>query len=392
MNPNFELALSLVEKKLEKIRSEVPPRIFDARKPAEIEANKFWYEGATIDRLMVVLRSTGCSHYRTRKGCSMCGHYDGTTEKPVSAEEYITQWKSVLDGKSLENRIDFDVNSFPVLCLYNLGSFLNPNEVPLEAVSGIFSSIAHLTGIKKTIIESRAEYVTPEILKSIRSVYPGIVEVGMGLESVNYEIRELCHHKNMPDLKVFEDAIKCLHNHGCKALAYVNQKPPFLTEKEAMDDTIETSLYAFKAGVDAVSIEPTSLQAHSLTDYLYQIGLYTVPWLWSVIQAVKEIYAKSQPNSLDLRLGGYFEDTVLSGSQGFAPGRSKNELFPHKTAGNCASCTQRIVEAMKEFNRSYDQRTIANAKQCPNCYHMWLESIGVTDSRPIVQRIIDMLK
>jgi len=386
----YKEALGLIEKKIKELRDEVPHRKFNHKKPAEVEINQFWFKNETINRIMVVLRATGCSHYRLKQGCSMCAHYNATTETPVSAEDYITQWKSVVNGSEIEKKTDFDINNYPVLCLYNLGNFLNPREVPIKAMEEIFASINSLPGIKKTIIESRAEYVNPKVLEKIRNVNNGLIEVGVGLESINNDVRELCHHKNMPDLGVFLKAIKTLHQYDFKALTYVNQKPPFLTEKESIDDAIETTIFAFDNGTDAVSIEPTSLQAHSLTDYLYRIGMYRVPWLWSVIEVVRGITKKAGDN-LDLRIGGYFEEEVLSGSQGIAPGSERNELFPYTTSGNCAKCNSRIIDAIKRYNKTYDANILFNEKPCESCFPVWKSTLTVNDSRSIPRRIIDCL-
>jgi len=389
----YDRALSLISRSLKAIRIQVPPRTFDHNKVAEIEVNKFIFEGKVVDRIMVVLRATGCTHYKSKHGCSMCAHYDGTTDRSVKAQEYITQWSNVVNGESVEEKYKhgFDINKFPILCLYNLGSFLSEKEVPYRAVKEIFLSISKLPGIKKTIIESRAEYITPKILEIIREVYSGVVEVGIGLESSNKTIRELCHHKNMPDLRVFERSIETLHKYGFKALAYVNQKPIFLTEKEAIDDAIKTALYAYKIGVDAVSIEPTSLQNHSLTNHLHNLGLYRVPWLWSVTEVVKGIYDKVGDKKIDLRLGGYFDEEVLSGSQGIAPGVDRNEIFPYETSGNCRLCDQRCINAIKEFNKTLDVNVLSKQKACPYCHHTWQDAIAIKDSRPITKRIIDTL-
>lgn len=392
-NSQYKKALGLVSRSLKDIRILVPARKFDHNKVAEIEINKFIFEGKVVDRIMVVLRATGCTHYKSKHGCSMCAHYDGTTDRSVTAQEYITQWNNVVNGNSIEekHRNNFNINNFPILCLYNLGSFLSKKEVPFKAVKEIFLSISKLPGIKKTIIESRAEYVTPEVLEMIRDVHPGLVEVGIGLESSNKTIRELCHHKNMPNLQVFEKSVDTLHKYGFKALAYVNQKPIFLTEKEAIDDAIKTAVYAYKAGVDAVSIEPTSLQNHSLTDHLHNLGLYRVPWLWSVTEVVKGIYKEIGDKKIDLRLGGYFDEEVLSGSQGTAPGADRNEIFPYETSGNCRYCNQRCIDAIKEFNKTLDVNVLSKQEKCPHCYHTWQDAISIKDSRPITQRIIDTL-
>jgi radical SAM enzyme (TIGR01210 family) len=394
MSAEFNQALNLVGTTLKDIRRLVPARGFNPSKVAEIEINEFYFDGRTVPRVMVVLRSTGCEHYGSNYGCSMCAHFDGTTETPVKASNYLEQWESVLDGSAIEDQGSkiFDINNYPILCLYNLGSLLNPKEVPPEAVREIFYTLNGLPGIKKTIIESRAEYVTRESLENIRDVYPGLVEVGVGLESTNYDIRELCHHKNMPDLTVFTQAVDLLHEYGFRALAYVNQKPAFLTEKEAIDDAVTTSLYAFEKNVDAVSIEPTSIQRHSLIDFLYQRGLYRVPWLWSVREVVRGIYEQiGLTKFVDLRLGGYFDETVLSGSQGTAPGVERNEIFPYTTSGNCPKCNPRMIEAIKEFNRTYDPNVLYSQPECKYCYSDWLKDIRVVDKRSIPQRIIDTL-
>jgi len=386
----FDVALELVEERLRELRSGSQKREFDTRTPAEVEINRFWLDGETVDRIMVVLRSTGCSHYGTKSGCSMCGHYDGVSSAPVSSEDYVAQWNGVLDGTALDAG-EFDINRFPILCLYNLGSLLNPEEISPEAVREIFSSISDQPGIRKTIIESRAEYVTPDALRNIREVHRGLVEVGMGLESMNYQVRELCHHKNMPDLGVLERANSTLKDNDFRSLVYVNLKPPFLTEIEAVVDAVESSVYAFQMGADAVSIEPTSLQAHTLTDFLSNLGIYRVPWLCSVFKTVLDIKEAMGEDTLDLRIGGYFDEKVLSGSQGTAPGAKRNEIFPYMTSANCGSCTGRMIEAIQAYNRMYDGSALRDQEPCPVCHPLWEGSLKIQDSRDIPRRIIDVL-
>ena len=283
----------IVERKIKLLRVSTPLKEFNNNKPAEIEINKFFYNGKMIDRIMVVLRANGCEHYKKTGGCSMCSHFNGTPIHRVTDENYKSQWDSVLSGESIEKKnFNFNLNDYPVVCLYNLGSLFNENEISLSAIQYIFKSLNNYKKVEKVIVESRAEYVTPKAIENIKNVYSGIVEVGIGVESTNKTIREFCHHKGLNDIKIIKDAIKSLHNYGFKALAYVNFKPIFLTEKEAVDDAIKTSIDCFKMGFDAVSIEPTSLQDYSLANYLYQMGEYRVPWLWSIEKIVEGIYNK----------------------------------------------------------------------------------------------------
>ena len=389
----FKRASSLVEEKIKEIRSNTPNLPYEKTKLAEVEINKFFYEGKTVDRVMIVLRSNGCQHYKTNGGCSMCAHLNGAPLKEkITHKNYVEQWNSVLDGSFVEKTDkEFNLNDYPVVCVYNLGSLLNPEEISVKTVQYIFSTLNKYKGVKKVIIESRAEYVTEDILSAIRKVYDGVVEVGIGVESTNFLIRELCHHKAIENTQIISDAVALLHKYNMKALAYVNFKPIFLTESEAIEDAIKTSVDCFKDfNFDAVSVEPTSLQENSLANYLYNLGLYRVPWLWSLRDIIHGIYDRMHVSKLDIRLGGYFDEEVLSGSQGtgFA---QRNEIFPHMTSSNCSYCTNEFVEAIKQFNMTYDVKDLDVVKPCKHCYKLWQDTKKVKDSRSIYTRIDDIL-
>ena len=389
----FKRASSLVEEKIKEIRSNTPNLPYEKTKLAEVEINKFFYEGKTVDRVMIVLRSNGCQHYKTNGGCSMCAHLNGAPLKEkITHKNYVEQWNSVLDGSFVEKTDkEFNLNDYPVVCVYNLGSLLNPEEISVKTVQYIFSTLNKYKGVKKVIIESRAEYVTEDILSAIHKVYDGVVEVGIGVESTNYLIRELCHHKAIENTQIISDAVALLHKYNMKALAYVNFKPIFLTESEAIEDAIKTSVDCFKDfNFDAVSVEPTSLQENSLANYLYDLGLYRVPWLWSLRDIIHGIYNQMNVCKLDIRLGGYFDEEVLSGSQG-AGFSERNEIFPHMTSSNCSYCTNDFVEAIKQFNMTYDVNDLDAVKQCDHCYKLWLDTKKIRDSRSIYERIKDIL-
>ena len=379
-----------VENKIKSLRNSTPLKNFDNNKLAEIEINKFFYEGEMIDRIMVVLRANGCEHYKKTGGCSMCSHFNGTPIHKVTDKNYIAQWNSVLDGTVIEKEnFKFNLNDYPVLCLYNLGSLFNQNEISLKAIQYIFKSLNNYPNVKKVIVESRAEYVTEESIKNIKDVYSGLVEVGIGVESTNKTVRELCHHKGIEDIQIIKNSVKLLHKYGFKALAYINFKPIFLTEKEAVDDAIKTAIDCFNMGFDAVSIEPTSLQDYSLANYLYEMGQYRVPWLWSIEVIVKGIYEKINRQDVDIRIGGYFDEEVLSGSQG-AGFAGRNEVFPHMTSSNCSACTKRYIDGIKKFNATYDIKSLTSIERCPHCYPLWQDIMKINDSRSIKKRIKDI--
>lgn len=392
-NENMTKARALVEKKVKELRTITPNIKFPHDKLAEMEINKFFYNSKTIDRVMIVLRANGCEHYKKNGGCSMCSHFNGTDrETLISTKDYIKQWQSVIDGTGLDKECEnFNINNYPVVCVYNLGSLLNVNEISSEAVRYIFNSLNSFKGIKKVIIESRAEYITEKSIRNIKDVYSnGIVEVGIGIESTNKIIREICHHKGVDDMSIAKEAITILHNYGFKALAYINLKPIFLTENEAIEDAIQTALDCFSMGFDAISIEPTSLQEYSLANYLYQLGQYRVPWLWSIREIVNGIYSKMQNEKLDIRLGGYFDEEVLSGSQGIGY-ENRNEIFPYMTSLNCEQCSNEFIECIKNFNMTYDINELYKIDNCDKCYKIWEDVKKIKDRRTITERVYDIL-
>lgn len=388
---DLDNAKLIVENKIKQLRDHTPNVKFEHNKLAEVEINKFFYEHKTVDRVMIVLRANGCEHYKQDGGCSMCSHFNGTDRNAeITTEEYIEQWKNIADGIGLDCE-KFNLNNYPVVCVYNLGSLLNENEISRDAVNYIFQSLNSYDGVKKVIIESRAEYVNKEVVQNISSIYnKGIVEVGIGVESTNEIVREICHHKGINDLSIIKKAVDILHKYNFKALAYINFKPIFLTEQEAIDDAIETAVNCFKMGFDAISIEPTSLQNYSLANHLYQIGQYRVPWLWSIRDVVQGIYDEIGDKELDIRLGGYFDEEVLSGSQG-AGFEEKNEIFPHMTSLNCSKCSNDFIDCIKKFNMTYDIRELYNIKNCDKCYKIWKDVKKIRDSRTIIERVYDIL-
>ena len=119
------------------------------------------------------------------------------------------------------------------------------------------------------------------------------------------------------------------------------------------------------------------------------MGEYRVPWLWSVKEIVEGIYDNINKKELDIRIGGYFDEEILSGSQGVGF-EGRNEVFPHMTSSNCHLCTNRYIEGIKKFNATYDIKHLREREKCPRCYPLWEDIMKIKDSRSIRQRIKDI--
>ncbi len=319
------------------IRAQTPPlasmALAGTAKGSEIWEGNFNSE--PIKRIVIYLRSSGCSWAMKpssdgtpifKAGCLDCEHsVAGTTfGRAIPAATYVKQFEKEFVKYQ-------DYSEYPMLCVYNEGSMLNEAELPAEARRDILKLIAENKNIKSVILESLPEYITEPILDEARTILGDkYLEIGVGLESCDPMVRHLAINKPF-NLQQFEETAKLIRKY-CHLLSYILVKPSFLTENEALKDSLETVQYAFNVGSSVVSIEPLNIGEFAMSGALNRLGLYRVPWLWTVLEVAKKSHALGET-----RLGGYQ----------FAP---KYENF----AQNCPKCTLRVKEAIVQYNTTYD--------------------------------------
>jgi radical SAM enzyme (TIGR01210 family) len=331
-----------------------------------------------IERVIFFLRSNGCRWARDPDGaggCAMCGHIAGASRgTTLPAAALASQFRTVFD------RIDF--LRFPMLCLYNAGSFLNPEELPPDARRDILHCVAGNDDIEHLIIESRPEFFQPEVLGELSSILCGkTVEIGVGLETHDPILRNAILNKGVqnPDLERLKPILQAYDN--LRLLCYVLVKPPFLSEGYALQDAIDSVNYAFGIGADVVSLEPVSIQAFTLIDFLARAGHYRTPWIWTVIDIIRNV---ASPDRL-VRIGGF-------------------EFFPvpKDFVHNCARCNTVFVKAIDRFNsvNSLDVFTgldcvcrknewVSTTAQCiPPDPQQVLNVVRDTDAREVIRTMI----
>jgi archaeosine synthase beta-subunit len=346
------------------IRHSIPSTngILDLDRVSVSEVKEGFLNGEPIKRVIIILRARGCAwSLREDGGCSICGHICGTTlGEPIPPEKIISQLETELAHYG-------NFEDYPMLCLYNSGSFLNNDEIPTDVRKNIMRKINNIKGLKRLIIESRPEYITDEILNELEILTDNIeVEIGIGLETGNDLVRDVCINKGFTS-EDFISVSRRLKKRKIKLLAYVLLKPPFLTEREGIMDTVETIKFAFNNGADIVSIEPVSVQDFTLTSFLYEAGYFRPPWIWSVMEVIK------QTHNLGLvRLGG-FEFFPIP------------KIFTH----NCEECDPRVIKSIKDFNRTYDITVFNDVYPC-NCDKYWKRDLS-EPSDYIDSRILEIL-
>ena len=348
MNDREDLRRNKLGNIIKSIHHKIPKKQIDTRSVSDYEIRKGYLDGRKIKRLIIYMRSSGCQWMlEDNGGCAMCGHLAGSTlGVPIKAEDYIQQFDNII------SQITFA--DIPMLCVYNAGSFFNDKEMPVEARMHIYDSINKLKEIKHVIFESRAEFILDRDMQCLRKSLPDKrLEVGVGLESSNEFIRQVCLNKGL-DINKFLDALKVMKRYDINSLAYIVLKPPFLDEKPAIEDATASINWAFRNGVDVVSLEPVSVQYYTLIHLLYNMKLFRPPWIWSVFEVVKNTGNKGQ-----VRIGGF-------------------EFFPPPTvsAHNCPVCNHYCANAVDEYNTSHNVSVISNAlKMECGCKKIWEASL-----------------
>jgi|GEM_PF-274940 len=343
------------------IRHTMPAIDFNFSEIGAAEVREGLLDGQPIERAVFILRSRGCEWALKGEGCTMCGHFVGTRRgAPIDADLYVRQFERQLE--------QFDFERLPMLCLYNSGSFLNDAELPAEARTRIFRRIAGIRGIRHLVIESRPEYVTEAVLQELCDILGDkTLEVGMGLETVDDQVRSLCLNKGF-DKDDYLRAANAVSRTGARLLAYVLVKPPFLLESEAIEDAARTVAYAFDNGARAVSLEPVSVQDYTLIQYLYEAGYYRSPWIWSIFDVVRKTHGLGE-----IRIGGFK----------FLP---VPKIFTH----NCPLCDALCLKEIFAYNTGAGVLGL-NALHC-SCQEAWRRDTQMTDPRPLSQRVCRTLR
>jgi hypothetical protein len=350
-----------LKKALFQIRSRDPNTVYDPARALSSDIRIGYLHGRPVERLVITLRSAGCGWVRRGGGCTMCGHYPGTTRgEPLRPLDFLRQFQ-----KEMAFYRDRNV---PVLCLYNSGSMLNEEEIPGEALAGILDMVARKEGIKKVVLESRPEYCSKEKIRWIRKqLGPKRLEIAMGLESSNDQILALTLNKGFAS-EEFRSMVEEIKEY-VPVRIYILLKGPFLTEREAVEDAVSSIRFARTLSPREIHLEPATLQEHSLLHSLHGAGHYRLPWLWSIYEVLRRVGRECR---------------VYVSPFSHMP-------RPYRIPENCRVCTGTIQDLLtRHYNRTFDLSPL-HGYSC-TCRSEWEEALLEEDPRPLAVRVIQGLE
>jgi hypothetical protein len=272
-----------------------------------------------LPTLTVILKTGGCRWNR----CRMCSYRH--VRLGVSGEENLERFLRA-QVSWLKDR--FPMENIDCVKIYTSGSFFDPVEVPLTARDAIGSLVRG----KIVIAETRPEFVVPDQIASFCDIiddgsHDPPLYVAMGLETINYFIREKCINKGF-SCNDFLRASKGARSVGAGVKAYLLAKPPFLTERESIEDMV-SSIRALQGIADMISLNPCSVQKGTELEYYWKRGEFRPPYLWSLL-------------SILFRAEGHVLCDPLAG------GRTRG-------AHNCGKCDRPILQGIRDYSLSGDR-------------------------------------
>lgn len=279
-------------------------------------------------RLMVILRTNGCSYAKETGGCYHCSLISNAI-KSVEAHNLKMQF---------DNAITANIGSnYKHLDLLVLGSFFDDKEIPNDVLEYIFTRIAKGKNIESVLIETRPEYITSEKIRKSKELLGEVkLEIAIGIESTNDYIRETILNKGY-GMKELTKAVITMSKLDVDFLGYVLIKPVGISEKKAIEDAISTIKDIFDLGkkygvYTRVAIQPYYVARKSKSYIEYKKGNYKPPMYWSIIEIIK---ATNQ-----------FGDILVAlNDEGLSDGIN---------ACNCELCRSLIVEKLKNYNYTND--------------------------------------
>jgi len=302
--------------------------------------------GVETKTLTVIFKSAGC-RWGKAGGCTMCGYVYDCASEPPTLDDYKAQLAKAM--RKAEEFPEFMVK------IFTSGSFLDEQEVLVEARDAILETLAADSRVSKVLAETRPNYVSEENVEACLEILgKKPFELAFGLETSSDKIRKDSINKGFT-FKDFTRAAEIAKKNGVTVKAYLMLKPLFLPEKQAMEDIIR-SIDDAAPYADTISINLCNVQKGTLVESLWEKGQYRPPWLWSIIEILKQ--AKAAHPDLPL-----MSDPVGAGSK----------RGPH----NCKICSRDVADTIKDFSLTQDPAVLEKI-EC-ECKELWKKVLEIED-------------
>jgi radical SAM enzyme (TIGR01210 family) len=309
------------------------------------ERRKGRLKGAFVDRLVLFMRGSGCAWTSQTGGCTFCGFWGATQfGERISDVDSRAQVLAVIDDPAV------GFGEYPVICLYNDGSMLVEREVGFDAVLEICTLVASRPHVQRVVIEAKVIDITEAKVRRLVGAMCGKeLEIAVGFESASPTVRDLCVNKSFRT-QAFEASCRIVAGCGASLVPLIMVKPPFLTEAQAVNDVIDSLAYLEDHGLQRIDLELATVERDTLTHDLWRAGLYSTPWLWSVVAILEARERLSLTTPVFISPPNYTVPSIAM-------------------SHNCPDCNSAVIAAMEEYNRS-SRASVLTDLHC-RCRALW---------------------
>jgi archaeosine synthase beta-subunit len=322
------------------LKKNYKPQTKDFTKPVSTWSEKDILDKEITDAFVIIFKTKGCS-WALESGCSMCGYFNDSALTDISEEELISQFENAM-SKYKDQRF---------VKIFTSGSFLDDKEIPENVQKRILEKLYETAD--KVSVESRPEYITSKKIQKIKDIYKNkTFEIGIGLETADDMTRKQIINKGFT-FQDYKKAADTMKKNNIKIKTYVLIKPPYLTEKQAMENAI-TTVEKIKNITDIISFNPVNIQRNTVVNYLWGRKMYRPPWLFSIVEILK----KSKEITKNIRIKC---DIVGGGNI--------------RGAHNCRECDTQFLKAISDFSLKQDI-TVFEKLDC-SCRDKWLDQIDI---------------
>lgn len=334
--------------------------------PQSVKYDFVLFGGRIRQRKRIVLLPPACSVAT----CTMCPLPNEAADKnarKICAKDIIRQIDAAFENEQLKD--------YEIVTVYSNSNFFADQDMPISARQYIYRRVRK-SPASILVVESLPHFITQEKISEAKKILKNkILSVALGLQSANDEIRELAIN-SMCTKRSFRNVVGLLKKNGFWVHAFLMLKPPFLLEKEAIDDTISSVKYLLSLGIIDSIICPTRVAPYTVVEKLYIQKRFNPPWLWSIVDVLLKCAAEVPKTNPRITISELLPD-------------NNNSVY----AKNCKKCTKRIIGAISEYNTTRDIRILTDLDcKCRKDYKKFLKrELSNWKDIPIKKRVAEFL-
>ncbi|MGB9636801.1 MAG: archaeosine biosynthesis radical SAM protein RaSEA [Thermoplasmata archaeon] len=295
--------------------------------PAAIWHEKENLDGKVVRVFVVVLRTRGC-FWAKKSGCLMCG-YNSESSDDITDAQIIAQVENALSSYQNEEFVK----------IYTSGSFFDTAEISTETQEKILERFGERC--QRVLVETRPEFAE-RALQLMHHCQE--LEVALGMETASQTVLDKCVRKGTT-VQQYLNAAEKLRSAGIRVRIYLLLKPPFLTEAEAIEDTLRSIQVAAKYA-DVISVNPVNVQKGTFLEKMFLRDEYRAPWFWSIFEVLKKARET-------IRI------PVISHPSGSGKKRGIH---------NCGKCDEHCNNLLKKYNLTQEPDVLSYTCECKSVW------------------------